>query len=84
MTKYGCGIGNEIVKAINKKELPETICTDDIKEFCKRNNWNVPDTYLNVFLANSSAETHSPTYKKYFIRVSEGRYKLAPEFIKNK
>jgi len=74
--KYGKGLGREIVNAVKNGEIKEPFSLSNIYDFIKIKNWAVPDTYSSVCLANHSAENHSPTYKKYFISVENGKYKL--------
>jgi hypothetical protein len=83
MSKYGEGLGIEVVNAIKSGELKEPITTKSIRELCEIRAWKPSDKFINVLLANSSAEKHSLTYKKYFERVSKGEYCLAKDYKKN-
>lgn len=74
--KYGRGLGNEIIDAINKGKLKEPISAQDVKNHMNSNGWYPPENYLNVFLANSSSPDHSKNFKKIFKRVDEGKYVL--------
>jgi len=78
-SKYGEGLREEIIKAINNGELIEPISTQMIKQFCKSRGWNVPDNYANVFLANSSSQQHSNNYDKCFKKIGENQYVLTDE-----
>lgn len=80
MSKYGRGLNREIVAAVNAGELQEPVCTRDVRELCESRGWGVTPAYLAVTLANAASDDHSPTYKKYFVRVSEGRYVVASTF----
>ena len=43
---------------------------------------NYPKSYTGVILSNSEKETeHSPTYKKFTIRISKGKYKISTQII---
>ena len=79
-SRYGEGLGKEIIKAINNGELIEPISTQMIKQFCKSKGWDVPDNYTNVYLANSSSEHHSKNFKKCFYNVGENQYVLRDEY----
>lgn len=74
--KYGRGLGNEIIDAINKGKLIEPIDVKAVRSYMNSNGWFPPETYLNVFLANSSSLAHSMEFKKLFVRVEEGKYVL--------
>lgn len=80
MSKFGDGLGIEVVHAIKSGELREPITTKSIRDYCEIKKWKPSDKFINVLLANSSAEGHSLTYKKYFERVSKGEYCLAKEY----
>lgn len=80
MSKYGEGLGKEIIKGVNKRELDEPLTTAKIKSFCSKKGWNPPDNYLNAFLANASSEKHSLTYVKCIVKNGNGEYFIAQEF----
>lgn len=39
MSKYGEGLGKEIVKGVNKRELDEPLTTAKVKSFCSKKGW---------------------------------------------
>lgn len=80
MSKYGEGLGKEIVKGVKNGELDEPLTTAKIKHFCIKKGWNPSEHYLNVFLANTSSDKHSPTYVKYIDKTNTGEYIVAKEF----
>lgn len=77
MAKYGDGFGIEFVHAVKQKLIKEPFTIQDVKWFAQYKGWDVPDHYMNVLLANGSAESHSPTYKKYFRSLENGQYVLS-------
>lgn len=81
MAKHGdSGLGFEIVKAVNMGEILEPITFDKVKRFCKHNDIEASENHMRVILSNSSQNTHSPTYKKYFQRVGRGEYMVLPTY----
>lgn len=46
----------------------------EIKELVRSRVWNVPNNYINVYYINTALNNHSPTYKKYFESVGEGKF----------
>lgn len=76
MPKYGKGLNYEITLAVKKGLIAEPFNLNDIKKYVNDQNWAVPNSYLNVCLANGSSEAHSKTYKKYFKNVGAGKYIL--------
>jgi hypothetical protein len=76
MAKYGRGMRIEVTEGILKGKLKEPISSGDIKAYMNVNEWYPEDTYINVFLSNSSSVEHSLSYSKVFKRVSEGKYEL--------
>lgn len=80
MSKHGRGLNREIVGAVNAGELHEPFSTRDVRDLCESRGWGVTPAYLAVTLANATSDDHSPTYKKYFVRVSEGWYAVAPTY----
>ncbi|MBU8915112.1 HNH endonuclease [Bacillus sp. FJAT-29953] len=83
MAKHGdSGLGYEIVNAVNKGEITEPITFDKVKHYCKRKGIEASENHMRVILSNASANTHSPTYKKYFKRVARGEYVVLSEYRK--
>ncbi|MCH6265081.1 hypothetical protein [Neobacillus citreus] len=81
MARHGeSGLGYEIVKAVISGEIIEPITYEKIKLFCKKNNIDATESHMRVILSNSSENTHSPTYKKYFKRVGRGEYEVLSEY----
>ena len=80
MSKYGKGLGKEIVEGVKKGEIKEPLTIKKIKEFCEMKGWKPSEKYINVFLANTSTDNHSPTYVKYIEKNSSGEYVVAKEF----
>lgn len=74
MSKYGQGLNKEICKAVKAGIILEPFGIMDVRNFAIMQGWNIPDTYINVCLANGASVTHSPTYKKYFKSVGNGEY----------
>ncbi|GAB6180364.1 hypothetical protein JCM14036_16830 [Desulfotomaculum defluvii] len=82
MAKYAEGLGNEIVNAVNNGEISEPLDYKKVESFFKKKGYSVPENYIRVILSNSTENNHSPTYTKYFIRVSKGKYILHPDYRK--
>ena len=80
MAKYGRGLNREIVGAVNGGHILEPFDVAEIRHFARSNGWNVPETYVNVTLANASSEDHSLTYKKYFISEGDGLYRVRSNY----
>jgi len=80
MPKYGRGLNREIVGAVNKGEIVEPITVRKVKKYVDKHNWDIPETYINVCLANATSLDHSKTYKKYFISMGNGKYELASNY----
>ena len=80
MTKHGEGLGLEIVKGVNRGLIKEPLTTKKVKEFCKRQGIKATDNHMGVILANATSNTHSPTYKKYFERISKGEYRVLDKY----
>jgi hypothetical protein len=74
MTKYGQGLNKEISKAVKSGEILEPFGIAEVRSFIIAKGWEIPDTYINVCLANGASGTHSLTYKKYFKSVGDGKY----------
>jgi hypothetical protein len=80
MAKYGRGLNREIVGAVNNGVISEPFGIPEIRQFTTSRGWDVPETYVNVTLANASSEEHSITYKKYFYATGNGAYRLRPDY----
>ncbi len=82
MPKYGRGLNREIVSAVNASLVSEPLSVSDVRLIVKQKGWNPGPTeeYITVALANGANLKHSHTYKKYFIALGEGKYKIRPEF----
>ncbi len=78
MPKYGRGLNRELVGAVNAGEIKEPFSTKDVRKLIALRKWDPSPTeaYIIVALSNASSEEHSPTYKKYFIALGDGRYRL--------
>jgi hypothetical protein len=59
MPKYGRGLNREIVSAVNIGIIDEPFGITEIKKFATSKGWNIPDTYINVTLANAANPSHS-------------------------
>ena len=81
MPKYGRGLNRELAEAVKKGEIANKLNMDVIERFAKKQGWDVPQSYINVALANGSSETHSLTYKKYFKSLGNGDYQVKKEFL---
>lgn len=82
MKKFGDGLNIEFVRAVKSGVIAEPFCTYDVLLFAKTKGWDPSIRYINVMLANGSSQTHSLTYKKYFVRVGQGKYALSDLAIK--
>ncbi|MBE7414134.1 MAG: hypothetical protein HS130_02415 [Deltaproteobacteria bacterium] len=80
MPKYGRGLGREIVGAVNRGDLKEPFNVALVRAFAKSKNWEVPENYLLVCLANASNESHSLNFKKYFESIGDGLYRIREEY----
>ncbi|MBS4171827.1 hypothetical protein [Bacillus sp. FJAT-49736] len=80
MVKYGRGLNREIVGAVNGQVINEPFAITDIRNFASTKSWNIPDNYINACLTNGASLTHSLTYKKYFISLGDGKYKVDSQF----
>ena len=85
MAKYGRGLNREIVSAVNTGLITEPFSTKDIRKLIKVKEWQPEPTenHINVTLANGASDKHSITYKKYFISVGDGQYKLRNQYKGN-
>ncbi len=83
MPKYGRGLNKEIVGAVNLGLISEPFSIGDVRKWInKYKDWQSSPTesYINVTLANAASDKHSGTYKKYFVCVDRGRYKLRSQY----
>ena len=80
MPRYDRGLNREIVSAVNQGIIQEPFSVEQVKSFTKSRGWEVPDTYLNVCLANAASNQHSATYTKYFLALGNGKYKVKQEY----
>ena len=80
--KYGRGLNREIVAAVNAGLINEPFSTNDVRRLIALKGWHPKptDNYINVTLAIATSKNHSITYKKYFISVGQGSYKVKEEF----
>jgi hypothetical protein len=79
-SKYGRGLGREVIAAVNSGELREPFDTRDLWALIARRGWDAPANSVNVFLHNSSNDY--ATNGKYFVHVGRGKFKLRPEYRK--
>lgn len=80
MAKHGEGLGYEIVKAVNSGDIIEPITADKVMELCREKGFEATENHIKAILPNSTENTHSPTYKKYFRRIGKGEYELLDEY----
>jgi hypothetical protein len=82
MAKYGRGLNPEIVSAVNARVITEPFSTKDVRKLIKLKNWKPEpsENYINVTLANGASEKHSISYRKYFLSVGDGHYKLREKY----
>lgn len=80
MPKYGRGLNREIVAAVNAGELREPLTVRSVHTLAASRGWRISDAVMNVTLANAASETHSPTPKKYFESLGNGRYRVRAEY----
>ena len=85
MAKYGRGLNREIVAAVNAGLITEPFSTNDIRNLIKEKKWQPGPTenQIKVTLPNGASDNHSITYKKYFISVGDGLYKLRNQYKDN-
>jgi len=85
MAKYGRGLNREIVAAVNAGLIIDPFSTKDIRKLIKFKNWTPEPTenYINVTLANGASDKHSTTYKKYFLSVGDGQYRIRNKYKGN-
>ena len=81
MPKYGRGLNREIVAEVNKGNISEPFSIVDVRTLIARKKWKtVTENYINCCLANGSSESHSGTYKKYFVSLGDGKYRVRDDF----
>jgi len=82
MAKYGRGLNREVVAAVNARLITEPFSTKDVRKLIKLKNWKPEPTenHINVTLANGASEKHSVSYKKYFLSIGDGHYKLRAQY----
>ena len=82
MPKYGRGLNREVVAAVNRGSITEPFTVGEVRQLIKEKWWKPgpPEVYIVVALANGASDNHSPTYKKYFLSVGDGLYKLRSEY----
>ena len=66
--------------AANQGIIEEPFSVVQIRELIAQRNWEITDGYLTVCLANGSSLTHSSNYKKYFVSLENGQYKVSEQF----
>ena len=82
MSKYGRGLNREVVAAVNTGFVSEPFSVEDVRKVIREKGWmpEPPAQYVTVALANGASDDHSPTYRKYFLSIGDGLYKLRPEY----
>jgi hypothetical protein len=82
MPKYGRGLNREVVAAVNRGSITEPFSVREVRRMIKKKGWKPKpsEKYVVVALANGASDNHSHTYKKYFLSVGEGLYKLRSEY----
>lgn len=75
--KYDAGFSVEFAWAVNWGIIQEPFCIDEVRQFAEPKGWKPSEKYLNVVLPNGASESHSPTYKKLFVSVGNGKYVLS-------
>jgi len=82
MAKYGRGLNREMVAAVNLGLISEPFSTKEVRRLINNKGWSPEptDNYINVALVNGSSGRHSYTYKKYFVSIGDGLYKLRDQF----
>lgn len=81
MAKHGEGLAKEIVKAVSNGEIQEPITRKKVEKLCKLKRFNYANDMKGVILSNSEIDAnHSPTFKKYFKRISKGKYIVLPAY----
>lgn len=77
MSKYGNGLSFEFASAVKQGLINQPFNSNDVKEFAKGKGWKPSPNYISVILVNSASEKHSLSYKKYYISIGNGLYKLS-------
>ena len=82
MPKYGRGLNREVVASVNRGSISEPFSVKQVRWLIKEKGWrpDPPEQYVVVALANGASNDHSPTYKKYFLSLGDGLYKLRTEY----
>ena len=82
MPKYGRGLNRELVAAVNTGLVSEPFSAKDVRKLINVKGWwpHPPEVYVTVALANGASDQHSPTYKKYFLSIGDGLYRLRPDY----
>ena len=75
----------EVVAAVNKGFISEPFTVKEVRWLIKEKGWRPqpPEEYVVVTLANGASDNHSPTYKKYFLSIGDGLYKIRTEYKKS-
>lgn len=77
MSKFGDGLNIEFVRAVKKGQIAEPFTKVDVEKFALEKGWHPSPRYVNVMLANGASSSHSLTYKKYFLSLGNGQYRLS-------
>ena len=80
--RYGRGLNREVVAAVNCGFVSEPFSTKDVRKLIEHKGWKPkpPETYVKVTLSGGASDKHSIIYKKYFVSVGDGLYKLRPKY----
>jgi hypothetical protein len=76
MSRSKNGLINDFIDCIKSGEIHEPFNANDLRRFVERNGWNYSDNFINVALPNHTADNHSMSYKKVFVALGDGQYKL--------
>lgn len=77
MAKYGKGLNIEFVEAVMAGKFKEPFSIEDFRKYSGKRGSKPSEKYINVLLPNGSSEVHSLIYKKLFISLGSGLYKLS-------
>lgn len=82
MPKYGRGLNRELVAAVNTGLVSEPFSVKDVRKLIKAKGWwpGPSKEHVTVTLANGASDQHSATFKKYFLSIGDGLYRLRPEY----
>lgn len=82
MSKYGRGLNREMVAAVNTGLVLEPFSANDVRKLIEAKRWQPCSTesYITTALTNGASNHHSITYKKYFLSMGDGLYKLRIEY----